>query len=319
MTSRTSRKSATSATQKSAKKAAKKSAKKAAKETAKKAAKQTRSGGGAELSVFIYGGGKVGRGLHRALRAAGIAATLRPARQGLPRRRIEADLVIVALRDRDIGPCAEALRDRGLVGHRRAAVVHCAGALGPEVLAPVRGERVSIAQMHPMISFASTDVTPDLTRGQMHVDGDPHAVRLSRALGRRLGMSPRTVPGLDRVAYHAAAGLVANGAAALAAAGVRLLERAGVDRVTAAAMLGPLLRTVAENVEQLGLPAALTGPVRRGDAAGVGKHLETLGRLAPDLVPLYLAAGRVQLPLARALGEATPEAFEAIEAALRDR
>ncbi|WP_437736592.1 DUF2520 domain-containing protein [Sorangium sp. So ce1335] len=270
----------------------------------------------APLDVFIYGGGKVGRGLARAIRDAGMPVTLRPARDGLPAERIEADLVILAVRDRDIAPCAEALRDRGLVGHRDVAVVHCAGALGPEALAAVRGGRVSVAQMHPMISFASPAFVPFLERGQLHVDGDPGAVRVARSLGARLGMSPRTFPGLDRVAYHAAAGLVANGAAALAAAGVDLLERAGVDRKIAAEMLGPLLRTVADNVEVLGVPDALTGPVRRGDAGGVARHLETLRRLAPHLVPLYVAAAATQLPLARALGEAPPDAFDAIERAL---
>jgi predicted short-subunit dehydrogenase-like oxidoreductase (DUF2520 family) len=227
--------------------------------------------------------------------------------------------VILAVRDRDIGPCAEALRERGLLGHKRAAVVHCAGALGPEALAPVRGGEVSVAQMHPMISFASPSFTPTLARGQLHVEGDPHAVRVARALGRRLGMIPRTLSSLDRVAYHAAAGLVANGAAALAAGGVDLLERAGVPRGTAAAMLGPLLRSVAENVEALGLPEALTGPVRRGDASGVARHLETLRRLAPHLVPLYTASAVTQIPLARALGEAPAEGFEALEELLGGR
>jgi len=266
--------------------------------------------------VFVFGAGKVGAGLFRAMRAAGYKVTLRPKREGLPARPIDADLVIIALRDRDIAPCAEELRARSLVGHREVAVVHCAGALGPEALAAARGPRVSVAQMHPMISFASKGFTPSLTRGQLHVDGDAHAVRAARALGRKLGMTPRTIAGLDRVAYHAAAGLVANGAAALAAGGVELLGKAGVDAPTAAAMLGPLLRSVADNVERMGLPDALTGPVRRGEAAGVARHLETLRRLLPSLVPFYLAAARVQLPLARALGEAPPEAFEAVDAVL---
>ena len=125
-------------------------------------------------------------------------------------------------------------------------------------------------------------------------------------------MTPRTIPALDAVAYHAAAGLVANGAAALAAGGVELLEAAGVDAKTAAAMLGPLLRSVAENVARLGLPAALTGPVRRGDAAGLERHLETLRRLAPDLVPLYLASGATQLPSRAPSAEAPAASFDAI-------
>jgi predicted short-subunit dehydrogenase-like oxidoreductase (DUF2520 family) len=263
-------------------------------------------------AVFVFGAGKVGAGLSRALRARGCAVTLRPQRRGLPARPIAADVIILAVRDRDVAPTAEALVQRGLVGQRPVAIVHCAGALGPEALAAARGPNVAVAQMHPMISFASRTATPSLDRGQLHVDGDPAAVRAARALGKLLGMSPRTIPGLDRVAYHAAAGLVANGAAGLAAGGVALLGKAGVDAKTAAAMLGPLLRSVAENVERLGLPEALTGPVRRGDATGVGKHLETLRRLSPELVSLYVAAGWTQLPLARALGDAPAEGFDAI-------
>ena len=266
--------------------------------------------------VFLYGAGKVGAGLARALRNADASVTLRAARRGLPSRRIEADVVVLALRDRDLAPCSAALAEKKLVGHAPVALLHCAGALGPEVLAAARGPNVAVAQMHPMISFASPDFTPSLVRGQLHVDGDARAVRAARAIGRLLGMAPRTIPALDRVGYHAAAGLVANGAAALAAGGVEMLVRAGVGRDIAAAMLGPLLRSVAENVERLGLPEALTGPVRRGDAGGVTKHLETLRRIAPDLVPFYVAAARVQLPLAKALGDAPAESFDAIAAAL---
>jgi predicted short-subunit dehydrogenase-like oxidoreductase (DUF2520 family) len=269
--------------------------------------------------VFIYGAGKVGAGLARALRAAGadrVRVTLRAARRGLPAKPIDADVVVLALRDRDLAACAADLAARGLVGHQKVAVVHCAGALGPEALAAVRGPGVAVGQMHPMISFASTQFTPSLAHGQLHVDGDPAAVKAARALGRLLGMTPRTIPALDRVAYHAVAGLVANGAAALCAGGASVLIKAGVPAETAAAMLGPLLRSVAENVEKLGVPEALTGPVRRGDAVGVGKHLETLGRIAPDLVAFYLAAARVQIPLARALGDAPAESFDAIERAL---
>lgn len=267
-------------------------------------------------SVYIIGAGKVGAGLARTLRRLGVPVTLRAQRKGLPTKRIDAPFVILAVRDRELQPLAEGLRDAKLLGHRKAVVVHCAGALGPEPLFPLRSANVAVAQMHPMISFASTERTPSLERGQLHVDGDARAVRAAKALGKKLGMSPRTIPGLDRVLYHAAAGLVANGAAALAAGGVDLLGRAGVDAKTAAAMLGPLLRSVADNVEAMGLPAALTGPVRRGDAAGVKRALEMMTRAAPHLVPMYVAASKLQVPLAREIGDAPAENFDAIEKVL---
>jgi predicted short-subunit dehydrogenase-like oxidoreductase (DUF2520 family) len=110
---------------------------------------------------------------------------------------------------------------------------------------------------------------------------------------------------------------VANGAAALAAAGAELLRRAGATPDQIPAMLGPLLRSVAENVERMGLPAALTGPVRRGDAASVKKHLETLKVKAPELIPLYVATADAQLPLARALGDAPAKSFDDVADALK--
>jgi len=271
-----------------------------------------------ELCVFVIGAGKVGTSLARALRARGVKVTLRAARSGLPARRIAADLLILAVRDGRLEPLARALQTAKLVGGR-TAVVHCAGALGPEPLAPLRGAASGVAQMHPMISFASPRALPTLERGQVNIDGDPAAVRVARRVARLLGMTPRTLPRLDKIAYHAAAGLVANGAAALAAAGVRLLGEGGVDPATASKMLGPLLKSVGDNVESLGLPLALTGPVRRGDAAAVGRHLEVIRSRTPELAPLYLELTRAQLPMARKIGDADSAAFGAIESLLGPR
>ena len=48
-------------------------------------------------------------------------------------------------------------------------------ALSAEALAPLRGACAGVAQMHPMISFASRTFFPTLTRGHCHVKGDPAA------------------------------------------------------------------------------------------------------------------------------------------------
>jgi predicted short-subunit dehydrogenase-like oxidoreductase (DUF2520 family) len=132
-------------------------------------------------------------------------------------------------------------------------------------------------------------------------------------------MVPRRMQRLDRVRYHAAAGLVANGAAALSAAGMRLLVSAGVPAKTAPHVLGPLLRSVAQNVSKLGLPDALTGPVRRGDTETIRRHLAALRSAAPDLLPLYRAIVRAQLPLARVLGEARRGALARMTRLLGER
>jgi predicted short-subunit dehydrogenase-like oxidoreductase (DUF2520 family) len=138
------------------------------------------------------------------------------------------------------------------------------------------------------------------------------AVRRAKALAKAAGMTPRHFPKLDPVGYHAAAALLANGGAALAAQAVEVLVASNVPRELAPKLLGPLLRSVAENVEHLGFPESLTGPVRRGDVAAIQRGAAVLEARAPDVLPLYRAAVLAQVPLARALGEVEPNALDAI-------
>lgn len=267
------------------------------------------------MKVFILGAGKVGRALQSMLRKRKVPVTLRAARKGVPTLPIDATIVLLAIRDRQLGPVAADLAASGVVP-RKAVVVHAAGSLPADVLAPLRGLCAGVAQMHPMISFASLTSFPSLERGHVHVKGDRVAEARARTLARKLGMTPRTFEKLDTVGYHAAAGLVANGAAALAAMGIELLATSGVPRADAPKMLGPLLRSVADNVEKLGFPDALTGPVRRGDAAGIGRQVALLRERLPGVVPLYVASGLAQLPIAEKLAEAPKEHFAEVRKVL---
>lgn len=267
------------------------------------------------MKVFIFGSGKVGRGLAKAirdLRDPAWTVSLHSARKGLPKKPIDAPLLILAVRDRDLLPLSTQLASAELVT-KKTACVHAAGAATAEAIAPLRDVSAGIAQMHPMISFASTTSFPSILRGQVHVRGDAVAEKRARLLAKKLGMSPRTIPQLDTIGYHASAGLVANGAAALAAIGAKLLVASGVSEADAPKMLGPLLRSVGDNVEALGFPDALTGPVRRGDAAGLEKHLGILRERLPEAIPLYLASAKAQLPLARQIGDAHADSFDQIE------
>ncbi len=267
-------------------------------------------------TFFVFGAGKVGRALTSALVDRGAKVTLRPARRGLPRR-IDATFLILAVRDRELPSVVAELAARAIL-KPKSVVVHVSGALDASVLAPLR-PRCAVAQMHPMISFASKKFFPTLTRGNVHVQGDTAACKRARAIAKALGMTPRTIPALDPVAYHAAAGLVANGAAALASAGVDLLVVAGVSRKLAPKLLGPLLRSVADNVEALGFPDALTGPVRRGDPAAIDRAFQLISAKIPHAAPLYVAAVGAQIPLAEALAEAPAASWEALRAWVRAR
>jgi predicted short-subunit dehydrogenase-like oxidoreductase (DUF2520 family) len=66
----------------------------------------------------------------------------------------------------------------------------------------------------------------------------------------------------------------------------------------------------------VGLPAALTGPIARGDAGTVARHLRDLDRCFPDLAHLYRHLARVTLPLAREKGGLTPDELRELDSLL---
>jgi predicted short-subunit dehydrogenase-like oxidoreductase (DUF2520 family) len=270
------------------------------------------------MKVLIVGRGKVGTALAAKLRDTPHKARLVAARPRAPRVGADVDLVVLAVRDGALASLAQEMADAHPRGFG-AAVVHVAGALGAGVLGPLRGVASGVGRAHPLASFASKRAPPELRGALWLVDGDRVAVARARRLGRALGLEPRKWPGLPPDAYHAAAALTAGGTAALVAAGVRLLAAHGVPSSHASRALAALLLTVAENVRRVGFPTALTGPVRRGDAATVRRHLAAAEAQSAEIADLYRSVGRAQLSLARAIADVDDQALRRVARALEQR
>ncbi len=114
--------------------------------------------------------------------------------------------------------------------------------------------------------------------------------------------------------YHAGAVMASNYVVALADAARSLLIKAGVPADQALPALIPLLASVVQNLAQVGLPGALTGPVERGDVTSVERHLRALAARAPELVELYRLVGRDVLRLAREKSKLDPASAARLEA-----
>jgi len=246
--------------------------------------------------VLILGRGKVGRGLYDALVEAGADATLRSARRPRSADLAAADCVVLAVPDAAIVETVARVAERTREG---TPLVHCAGNQPADVARDAAHGR-PLGAMHPLVSFADARHAPSLVGTTFTLSGDASARRAARALVRALGARALEQP-LQGPAYHAAAALVANGATALAALGIELLVSLDVTPRAASRAMGALLRTVGENVEALGLPKALTGPVARGDVSTVRAHraalkphrrvLAAYDAIAPAILDVAQAAG----------------------------
>jgi len=267
------------------------------------------------LHIAILGAGKVGRNLTAALRHSGAKAKLFSWRNGLPRRPIVADLLLLCVRDGQLATVVRQLCQRSLLTPT-IAVAHVGGAWGLEPLFELKGKVAGIAQAHPFLSFASRRLVHDLREVPFLVDGD----RVGRARVRKmlgmLGAIAVSGHGVDRPTYHLAAALAANGTVALLSVAEKLLVEAGLNQRGVSRLLGALLGSVKDNVLELGVARALTGPVRRGDAETLARHLRSLHLKGRNWVELYRLLGRLQIPLARQLGEASPQDLRRAERVL---
>jgi predicted short-subunit dehydrogenase-like oxidoreductase (DUF2520 family) len=102
----------------------------------------------------------------------------------------------------------------------------------------------------------------------------------------KMGATPISLAGVDRSLYHVAAVFASNYAVAIMAAAEKAWTAAGLSARTARPALSPLLTAVAANIARMDLTDALTGPVARGDAETVERHLLAL-MADPALLDLY--------------------------------
>lgn len=221
-------------------------------------------------------------------------------------------VLILAVPDQAL---AEVAGDVSLLGPapRGCAALHLAGALSTDVLAPLHGAGYAIGSMHPLMAVADPWLAADRLLGAAFaLAGEPTAIAAARRLVHAVGGLALVIPPSLRPVYHAAAVMASNYLVALASAAVRMMGNAGVGEEDAVRALIPLLRGTLDNMEQLGLPAALTGPIPRGDVDTVRLHM---ARLSENDRMLYSGLGLELLRLARTAG-LDPARADAIESLL---
>ncbi len=201
-------------------------------------------------------------------------------------------------------------------------MVHTSGALGAEVLAPAMAAGTQIGAFHPLVAFADTERAIAALHGAtVAIEGDDQLAALLAEMAEAIGAhaGPPDAPG-SKSAYHAAAVLAAGGFVALLDAIAELGRVAGLDESGSLAIYGPLIEGTLGNARALGIRAALTGPMTRGDVGTLTAHLAALHAHAPGVVDLYVAAARREIDLALERGALAPETaavmVEALDAAL---
>jgi predicted short-subunit dehydrogenase-like oxidoreductase (DUF2520 family) len=266
-------------------------------------------------TIVVLGSGRVARALSVALEQAQFEVR-RWSRKGggaIP----EGDVVVLAVSDRAIAELAARVAREA---SSPPLLLHCSGALpAEECLGGLCHPTLGIGVLHPLLALAGNAQDPDFAGAIFAVEGDEKGRAAARCIALAVGGRPLELDRRALTRYHAAAVLVGNHCFGLVHAAVDLLTSLGLDRNEAEGALSGLYSSTARNLAGLGLERGLTGPIVRGDAPVVERHLTSLAS-EPHLDELYRVTAREVVKIARRRGTTDAAALTQIEQLLaRDK
>ncbi|MFZ0798444.1 MAG: DUF2520 domain-containing protein [Terriglobales bacterium] len=213
---------------------------------------------------------------------------------------LDATLLWFCVPDREICSAASFLGDRLLA---RAPLVrqrdevcfalHSSGALSSRELDSLRAGGVAVASVHPLMTFVA-GAHPSLAGVPFAMEGDAAAKRIARRIVRELGGEPFALLASRKAAYHAWATLTSPLLLAFLVTLEEAAGAAGLTRQEARRKSLPIIGQTLENYSRLGPAQSFSGPLIRGDAETVAKHLAVLKK-HPGAREVYMALSRAAL------------------------
>jgi predicted short-subunit dehydrogenase-like oxidoreductase (DUF2520 family) len=283
----------------------------------------------------VLGCGKAGRTIARLLHEQGLcvlgdianrsldsaASAVRFLGAGTPRDGIGgmacASLWLVATSDDAIAPAAQALAASGRL-RQGDVVFHLSGATASAALAPCAEAGAAVASVHPVKNFSDPQAGVRTFEGTWcGCEGDPAALAWLRPAFERLGARLFAIDARYKALYHGGGAFACNFIPVLMELAMRCEERAGIPRAVALDMFEPIARETLDAVFRQGIAPALAGPVSRGDAGTVRRHLAAMDEWDPQVARVYAQLGDVAVDIVRSLGRVDDDRLEATRAAMR--
>ena len=224
-----------------------------------------------------------------------------------------AEIVFITTPDAVIPQIASELQ-----WHKGQSVIHCSGADSSEILQPARKMGANIGVFHPLQTLANVQqAIANIPGSTFAIEADEPLLTILKEMAASLRCRWIEIKASDKVIYHAAAVIACNYLVTLVKLADDLWETFGIPREQATQALLPLLKGTLNNIESVGIPQALTGPIARGDIDTVKKHITALQKEAPDALSTYCELGLQTIPIAQAKGRIDEEKADELRALLK--
>jgi len=196
-------------------------------------------------------------------------------------------------------------------------VVHCSGAHSVDILEPAKKLGAAVGSFHPLQTFADVDqAIENLPGSTFSLEAEEPLLSTLKELTLLLKSDWVELKPGDKVLYHVAAVFACNYLVTLVKLALDLWRDFGVLSQEATRALLPLLKGTINNIENIGLPDCLTGPVARGDSGTIVSHLTALEARSPSLLTTYKELGYQTIPIALAKGRVNEQKAEEMKTLL---
>ena len=223
-----------------------------------------------------------------------------------------AELVFITTADDAISLVASQLK-----WHAGQSVVHCSGADSTETLEPANKLGAHVGVFHPLQTFASAKQAMENIPGSTFaLEAEEPLLDILKNMATALDGHWIELKASDKVVYHAAAVIACNYVVTLVKLATDLWQTFSVPPQQATQALLPLLRGTISNIETVGIPQCLTGPIARGDSGTIKKHISALEKVAPAVLSTYRELGLQTIPVALAKGRINEQQAEELKAIL---
>ncbi len=289
----------------------------------------------AQQRLNIIGCGKAGRAIarlfvqqqlftlgaiaNRSMRSSGQAVAFVGAGEAVqdhPAAMGAAALWLIGTGDDAIAPAAQVLAESGVL-RAGDVVFHLSGATPSSALDACRRLGAFTASVHPVKNFSDPAVAARSFSGTWcGCEGDASALAVLEPAFAALGARLFRIDARYKALYHGGGAFACNFIPVLIELAMRCEERAGIARETALAMFEPIARETLDAVFRQGIAPAFAGPISRGDAGSVRRHLTAMAEFDPRVSALYAGLGEIGLDLVTSLRRVEPARIEATRAAM---
>ena len=224
-----------------------------------------------------------------------------------------AELIFITTPDDAIAPVASEIK-----WHPGQSVIHCSGADSVAILQPAKELGAQVGAFHPLQTFASVQQAIENIPGSTFaLEAEEPLLNTLKDMATALDGQWVELKASDKVLYHASAVIACNYLVTLVKMATDLWQTFNVPTPKATKALMPLIRGTLHNIDTVGIPQCLTGPIARGDIGTINKHLDALEQTAPHLLPTYRELGRQTITIALAKGRINESRAQELEVLLK--